>query len=166
MRWLDGIIHLMGMDLVGLWVLVMDRVTWHAAVHGVTKGQTWLNDWTELKWIDSLLACRVSDEKSAVYWLEFPIYYMTFSQCFFQYFILFFNFSQFDYYVSWLFLLGFILPGSLCFSELVDYFLSHFREAFSYCLLNFFLRFFLSLFSLWDPYKCKFGTFKCVLDVF
>ena len=30
--------------------LVMDRKAWHAAVHGVTKSQTWLSDWTELKW--------------------------------------------------------------------------------------------------------------------
>ena len=29
--------------------LVMDRQAWHATVHGVTKSQTWLSDWTELK---------------------------------------------------------------------------------------------------------------------
>ena len=29
--------------------LVMDRETWHAAVHGVTKSWTWLGDWIELK---------------------------------------------------------------------------------------------------------------------
>ena len=28
--------------------LVMDRKAWCAAVHGITKGRTWLNDWTEL----------------------------------------------------------------------------------------------------------------------
>ena len=33
---------------VNSWDLVMDRESWLAAVHGVTKSQTWLRNWTEL----------------------------------------------------------------------------------------------------------------------
>ena len=64
------------------------------------------------------------------------------------------------------FLLGFILPGILCFLDLVDYFISHVQEVFSYYLFKYFLRSFLSLFSFWDPYKANVGTFIVVSEVF
>ena len=45
-------------------------------------------------------------------------------------------------------LLGFILPGTLCFLDLIDSFLSHVREVFSYYLFKYFLRSFLFLLLL------------------
>ena len=35
----------MDMNLSKLWEILKDRGAWHAAVHGVTKSQTWLRNW-------------------------------------------------------------------------------------------------------------------------
>ena len=44
MRWFDDITDSMDMGLSNLRDLVMGREAWHAAIHGVTKSQTWLSD--------------------------------------------------------------------------------------------------------------------------
>ena len=44
MRWLDGIVSAMNMNLGKLWEMVRDREEWRAAVHGVTKSWTRLGN--------------------------------------------------------------------------------------------------------------------------
>ena len=46
---MDGISDSMDMSLSKLWESAMDREAWRVVVQGVTKSQTWLSNWTELK---------------------------------------------------------------------------------------------------------------------
>ena len=66
MKCLDGITDLMDMSLSKLQELVMDREAWHAAVRGVTKSQTWLSNWTELRDPKSTEKNFPADRKSVV----------------------------------------------------------------------------------------------------
>ena len=64
-----------------------------------------------------------------------------------------------------MFLLGFILYGTLHFLDLGECFLSHIRKIFCYFLFKYFLRPLLSPFSFWDPYNANAGAVKVVPEV-
>ena len=48
-RWLDDVTNSMNLSLSKLQGMVKDREAWGAAVHGITKSQTWLSDWTAIR---------------------------------------------------------------------------------------------------------------------
>ena len=65
MGWLDGITDLMDVSLSELREMVMNRVAWCAAIHGVTKSRTRLSDWTELNWTYKGNAIHLTADLSA-----------------------------------------------------------------------------------------------------
>ena len=60
-----------------VWVLVMDREAWPAAVHGVTKTQTWLSDWTELEGLVNYRCYRGQQTQSRVLGIQCFYYFTT-----------------------------------------------------------------------------------------
>ena len=81
-RCLNGITNSMVMNLDKLWDLVMDRDTWHAAIHGITKSRTWLSDWTELRHSSSIIAgsssiIKCNNSVRVWYWSDFFVFLQT-----------------------------------------------------------------------------------------
>ena len=100
----------------------------------------------------SLLACRVSAERSAFNLMGIPLYVICcFSLAAFNIFYLYLIFDSLINMYLGMFLLGYILYGTLPFLDLGGCFLSHVRDVFNYNLFKYFLSPFLFLFSSGTP---------------
>ena len=108
----------------------------------------------------SLLTCRVSAERSAVKYMGFP-WYVTyyFARVAFNLLSLCLFLVSLISMCLDMFLLQFILCGTLCLLDLDDYFLFHVGIIFNYNLFINFLIPFLFLFFFWDPYNSNVGAF-------
>ena len=114
----------------------------------------------------SLLACRVSAERSAVNLMGIPLYVVC---CF--------SLAAFNIFCSYLIFDSLINIGLACFSLDLSFlglsvlpgldwlFPSHIREIFSYNLFKYFLNLFLFLFFFWDPCNSNIGSFNVVPEV-
>ena len=114
----------------------------------------------------SLLACRVSAERSAVKLMGISLYVICcFSLAAFNIFSLYLIFDTLINMCFGVFLLGFILYGTLFFLDLINYFLSPIREVFNYNLFKYFRNPFLFLFFFWAPYNSNVDAFNVVPEV-
>ena len=113
----------------------------------------------------SLLACRVSAERSALKCMGFPLYdTCCFSFAIFNILSLCLVFVSLISMCLGVFLLQFIPYGTLCLLNLIDYLLYHVGAIVNYYLFKIFLICYLFPF-FWDTYNSHFGAFDIVPEV-
>ena len=114
-------------------------------------------------WWHSLLACRVSVEKSADNFMGVPFYVTChFFPCWFQYFIFVFNFVALITMCLYVFFLGFILSGTLCTSWTWLTISFPMLGNFSAVISSNISRSSISLLSSWNSYNANVGAFNVV----